>query len=102
MAGPKVVVIGAGSVFFTRQTVCGMLRSEALRDGTLSLVDVKRDVLAKMHRLGQMLIDRAGSPLKLEAATDRCDALPGADFVILAFSDRGVHFRGIDTRTSFK
>jgi len=102
MAGPKVVVIGAGSVFFTRQTVCGMIRSEALRDGTLVLVDIKPDVLDKMFRLGQMIVTESGSPLKLEATGDRCEALRGADFVIFAFSDRGVRFRGIDTQTSLK
>ena len=36
---PKVVVIGAGSLFFGRQAVWQMVNSEHLNGGTLGLVD---------------------------------------------------------------
>ena len=100
MAGPKVAVIGAGSVFFTRQVICGMIKSETLRDGTLYLVDVQQDVLDRMVRLGEMLTAEADSPLQIRGTLERREALPGADFVVLAFSDRGVHFRGVDCQAS--
>jgi alpha-galactosidase/6-phospho-beta-glucosidase family protein len=39
MKGPKIVLIGAGSVFFARQTIKSMVTKDALKEGTLTLVD---------------------------------------------------------------
>jgi alpha-galactosidase/6-phospho-beta-glucosidase family protein len=45
MKGPKVVLIGAGSVFFGRQTIWNMVSKQALCGGTLALVDVDEPLL---------------------------------------------------------
>jgi len=47
MTGPKVVLIGAGSAFFGRQTIWSMVSKDALCRGTLALVDVNRDLLGR-------------------------------------------------------
>ena len=77
MQHPKVVVIGAGSLFFGRQAIWQMVHSEHLRGGTLALVDTDEQRLDKMARLAEMAISHAGAPLALEAATDRRRGLPG-------------------------
>ena len=102
MSGPKVVVVGAGSMFFGRQALWQMLSSDVLKTGTLAYVDTDEDRLNKMLALGRVLVEHLDSSLTLEGSTDRRDVLPGADFVVLSFADRGVRFRGIDCEISVK
>ncbi|MEM6551000.1 MAG: glycoside hydrolase family 4 [Planctomycetota bacterium] len=100
--GPKVVIVGAGSLFFGRKAIWQMVHSEHLRTGTLALVDTDADRLEKMRRLAEMVIAHNGVPLKLEASTDQREVLAGADFVVLSFADRNAHFRRIDCAVSEK
>ncbi|MEM8783402.1 MAG: glycoside hydrolase family 4 [Planctomycetota bacterium] len=102
MPKPKVVIVGAGSLFFGRKAVWQMIHSPHLREGTLALVDTDADRLGKMKRLAEMAIEHNGVPLKLEASTQRRDVLKDADFVVLSFADRNAHFRGVDCETSVK
>lgn len=96
MAGPKVVVVGAGSYFFGRPVIWNMTHSEVLRPGTLALVDVRPDVLKTMMNLARRTVAATGAPTRLEGSTELRDVLKGADFVVLTFSDRNAHFRGVD------
>jgi alpha-galactosidase len=99
---PKVVVIGAGSLFFGRQSIWQMVHSPHLNTGTLALVDTDAEHLDKMSRLAAKVIAANGVPLSLEASTDRRDVLGGADFVVLSFADQGVKYRGLDCQISEK
>ncbi len=99
---PKVVVIGAGSLFFGRQAIWQMVHSEHLRGGTLALVDTDEQRLAKMADLARKVAAHAGVALKIQASTDRTEVLAGADFVVLSFADRTVEFRGIDCQVALK
>ena len=99
---PKVVVIGAGSLFFGRQAIWQMVHSPHLNQGTLGLVDTDGERLEKLAKLAEMVIEANGVPLALEASTERKDVLPGSDFVVLSFADRTVKFRGIDCEVSEK
>jgi len=96
--GPKLVVIGAGSIFFTRAVAVGMCTDPHYRGGTLSLVDIDPEMLDLMHRLCQRIVEETRADLRLEATTDRRVALREADFVVLSFSVRGVDLRELDTR----
>jgi len=96
MSHPKVVIIGAGSLFFGRQALFSMIDSPSLSQGTLTYVDTNPDRLAAMMTLGKRAIAHAKSQLKLEGATDRTEVLKGADFVVLSFANDGVGHRGID------
>jgi len=100
--GPKVVLIGAGSVFFGRQTIWSMVSKPALSSGTLALVDTDRKILGTLEKIARRAIKAKDVPLKLEVTTDRRKVLKGADFVILAFAVEGVTLRGLDARTSQK
>ena len=99
---PKVVVIGAGSLFFGRQAIWQMAHSPHLNGGTLALVDKDPERLEKMGTLAEMVIAEAGVALRLETASDWRAVLPGADFVVLSFAADTVRYRGIDCAISEK
>lgn len=100
MKGPKVVLIGAGSAFFGRKTIWSMVCKEALCTGTLALVDEVPEKLDRMVRIAERAREARGVPLRIEASTDRCQVLKGADFVILAFAKNHVEMRGVDSAIS--
>lgn len=99
---PKVVVIGAGSLFFGRQAIWQMVKSENLNSGTLALVDTDELVLDKMVKLARMVVVSEGVALTVEGSVNRRDVLKDADFVVLSFAEKSVLYRGIDCRISEK
>ncbi|NMB96508.1 MAG: glycoside hydrolase family 4, partial [Clostridiaceae bacterium] len=99
---PKVVIIGAGSLFFGRQAIWQMVTSPYLNQGTLALVDIDEEKLNKMVSLAKLVKEHAGVKLKIEGSTDRKDVLEGADFVVLSFAKDTVKYRGIDCAVSEK
>ncbi|KYG27706.1 glycoside hydrolase family 4 [Alkalihalobacillus trypoxylicola] len=99
---PKVVVLGAGSLFFGRQAIWQMVHSEHLNNGTLTLVDTNKDKLEKLVKLAQMVVDYSGVNLTIEGSTNRREVLSGADFVVLSFAENTVKYRGIDCEVSEK
>lgn len=99
---PKVVVIGAGSLFFGRQAVWQMVYSEHLNGGTLAFVDKDPVHLEKMAALARKVVGHAGVKLTVEASTDRREVLKEADFVVLSFADHSVKYRGIDCDIALK
>ncbi len=99
---PKVVVVGAGSLFFGRQAIWQMVHSPHLRTGTLSLVETDPQRLDKLGRLAHMVATHNDAPLRIEAVSDWREALPGADFVVLSFANDTVKYRGIDCIISEK
>jgi alpha-galactosidase len=100
MKSPKIVLIGAGSLFFGAKTIWSMAMKEALREGTLALVDVDVQKLRWMKQIADRVVADRGVPLKVIATTDRLKVLKGADFVIMAFARNGVRLRGLDSRIS--
>lgn len=99
---PKVVVIGAGSLFFGRQAIWQIVHSPYLNTGTLALVDNEPSRIERMAKLAEMVIAETGVSLKLEAATDWKAVLSGADFVVLSFANNTVYYRGLDCNLSEK
>ncbi len=99
---PKVVVVGAGSLFFGRQAIWQMVHSPHLQTGTLALVDTDEDRLAKLVTLATQVAAVNGVELVVEGTTDWRDALPDADFVVLSFARDTVRYRGIDCAISAK
>ncbi|MEX2607116.1 MAG: glycoside hydrolase family 4 [Kiritimatiellia bacterium] len=102
MSSPKIVLIGAGSLFFGRKAIWQMVHSPHLREGTLALVDTDAERLDKMKRLAEKVVAHNGVSLKIEASTDRREVLAGADFVVLSFAHRNAHYRGVDCELSAK
>ncbi|MCJ8328657.1 MAG: glycoside hydrolase family 4 [Lentisphaeria bacterium] len=102
MRGPKVVLIGAASAFFGRQTIYSMVTKAALNNGTLVLVDPDKTKLGWLKKIAERAISATGVKLKLECYTDYRKGLKKADFVLLAFAVEGVKLRGLDAEVSTK
>lgn len=99
---PTIVVIGAGSLFFGQKAIWSMQHLEGLKGGRLVLVDTDPDNLERMVRLAELAATTSGSGTEVIGTADYREALPGADFVVLSFSDRNAHFRKIDCEISAK
>lgn len=102
LTNPKVVVLGAGSLFFGRQAIWQMVTSPYLNNGTLALVDTNEQRLEKLVKLARLVVEEQGVGLKIEGSTAHKDVLPGADFVVLSFANDTVKYRGIDCAVSEK
>jgi len=99
---PKVVLIGAGSLFFGRQCIWQMTHSPVLNGGTLALVDTDTKRVEKMAALAKAVVADSKVDLKVEFSADRKDVLEDADFVVLSFARDSVKYRGIDCEISAK
>ena len=102
MAGPKITVIGAGSYFFGKAVIHKMATSPVMAGGTLALVDTDVATLNTMARLARRIFRETRCGVKVVASTDRRKVMRDSDFVVLTFSYRNAHFRGIDTRVAAK
>jgi alpha-galactosidase len=99
---PKIVIVGAGSMYFGRQAIKAVLTSPVLRGGTLALVDTHAPTLDRMLRLAQMARENAKAPTEVVGSTDRREVLASADFVVLTFANDGIRWRGVDTEIAAK
>jgi len=86
----KIVLIGAGSASFGRGTIADIMACEDLKghDCTIVLVDIDEGALDKMASLAELIRDYYQSPVKIEKTTDRTEALPGADYVIISVTQK--------------
>lgn len=100
--GPKIVIIGAGSLFFSRPSIIGFSRSKVFSEGEICLVDIDEKKLRIVEKFAHRVVKMLGANLTIKATTDRKRILPDANFVILTFADRGIYFRGLDCRLANK
>jgi alpha-galactosidase len=85
----KIVLIGAGSVSFGPGTLCDLFAArDRLGGSVIALVDVNPDALETMAAVAQRLNAAAGNPFTIQATADRREALPDAEFVIIAVAVR--------------
>ncbi len=96
----KIVVIGAGSLYFGSAAVWALNHLAGLKGATLSLVDTDAQNLQRMQALAEIVAKDTQSDTRVEASTDYREALRGADFVILSFSRNNAHYRRIDCNIS--
>jgi alpha-galactosidase len=86
----KIAFIGAGSFGFTRKLVNDCLTFPLLRDATISLMDIDPERLDYIKRAVDRIVAEGQYPAKVEATTDRAQALAGADVVICTILAGGV------------
>lgn len=79
----KIAFIGAGSLGFTRNLVRDILTFPLLENATLSLMDIDTERLDFIHKSINKIVAMGNYPAKVEATTDRAEALKGADVVIV-------------------
>jgi alpha-galactosidase/6-phospho-beta-glucosidase family protein len=100
MNNPKIVIIGAGSLFFGRQAIWAAANLPGFRKCELCFVDTDPIHLEKIIALGKLVAEPTGA--KITGTDDFRAALPGADFVVLSFSYRNTHYRRIECEIGAK
>jgi alpha-galactosidase len=93
---PKITFIGAGSVVFTKNLCNDVLLTPALQDCTISLMDIDPGRLTQARDLVQTMIERRGVPARVEATTDRRQAIRDADYMITTFQMGGLDAYTLD------
>ncbi len=79
---PRIVLVGAGSVEFTRNLLGDILTSPALRGAEIVLHDIDPDRLKTGERMANWTAAALGAEPRITAHLDRRTALQGADFVV--------------------
>ncbi|MEA3345002.1 MAG: alpha-glucosidase/alpha-galactosidase [Chloroflexota bacterium] len=79
---PKITMIGAGSVVFTRTLLNDILSFPELQDATISLMDINSRRLEAAEMMANRTSEELGAHAKVEASLDRREALEGSDYVI--------------------
>ena len=87
---PKITFIGAGSLAFTHNLCNDILLAPALQDGTIMLMDIDPRRLEQSRQIVQAIADKRKLPARIEAATDRAQAIRGADYVVTTFQQGGL------------
>src|SRR5699024_1952041 len=87
---PKITLIGAGGFVFPFRLIGDILSFPALRDATLTLMDIDPDKLGPVAEATRELVAHHGFAATVEETTDRRAALDGADIVIITFQVGGV------------
>src|SRR5262245_36750118 len=79
---PRIVLVGAGSVEFTRNLLGDILTSPALRDSQIALHDIDPDRLKTAERMAHWTAGALGAEPRISAHLDRREAFQDADFVV--------------------
>ncbi|MHB0939830.1 MAG: alpha-galactosidase [Armatimonadota bacterium] len=78
----KITFIGAGSLGFTRGLVKDVLTFPLMEDATIMLMDIDPERLEFSRLATEKIIKQGNYAAKVEATTDRKQALEGADAVL--------------------
>lgn len=89
MSRRKIVLIGAGSASFTAGLVADLLLSEIADEWVVGLVDINEPALEVARGLVERMVARKEAQVTVEASTDRCELLPGADVVVTTIAVGG-------------
>ncbi|RIK38733.1 MAG: alpha-glucosidase/alpha-galactosidase [Chloroflexi bacterium] len=93
---PKITFIGAGSMVFTRRLCSDIFMTPALEESTISLMDIDPVRLRQAQEIVQSIIDHRGIKARIEATTDRRQAVTDADYVITTFQAGGLDAYKLD------
>ncbi len=78
----KMVIIGAGSAMFTQALVMDLINKPGKYSWSLALVDIDVPVLESVTKLVKKMATAKNADIEISSSADRCDVLPGADYVI--------------------
>ncbi len=93
---PRIVLVGAGSVEFTRNLLGDFLSYPELRDVEIVLHDIDGDRLATAERMARWTADALGAAPVIRGSLDRREALAGADFVVNTIQVGGARATQLD------
>jgi alpha-galactosidase len=81
---PSIVLIGAGSTSFGLSTMHDLYGDPVFAGATIWLVDLDSRPLERMRDLAAALEAASARGISVRTTTDRCEALPGADAVVVS------------------
>src|SRR6185369_16268884 len=87
----KIAVIGAGSYTFGHSMLRQVILDHKL-DAELALMDLDKEIVELMARVGQRMASQTGAKTKVTPHTSRETALSGADYVVCCASPQ-IHKR---------
>ena len=93
---PRIVLVGAGSVEFTRNLLGDFLSYPELRDAEIVLHDIDGDRLATAQRMAHWTVGALGATPRISGSLDRLEALAGADFVVNTIQVGGARATQVD------
>lgn len=93
---PRIVLVGAGSVEFTRNLLGDILSSAALRSSDIVLHDIDPERLSTAERMARWTATTLGASPTISAHLDRREALAGADFVVNTIQVGGARATQVD------
>jgi alpha-galactosidase len=93
---PRIVLVGAGSVEFTRNLLGDILTSPALRTSQIALHDIDPQRLATAERMARWTAAALSADPTISAHLDRREALHGADFVVNTIQVGGARATQLD------
>lgn len=102
MRVPKIVLIGVGSHSFGLMTVRDLMQCLELRGSHLALVDIDEGKLDLMTRLVRRLNQTWEAGFEISSTTDRCEALPGANIVVVSIERRRYEMWRLDIEIPLK
>lgn len=92
----RIVLVGAGSVEFTRDLLGDFLAFPALSDATIVLHDIDPERLRTAEHMAAWTAGALGTHPRIEAHLDRREALRGADFVVDTIQVGGARATQVD------
>lgn len=84
----KIVLIGAGSAVFTKGLIADFIQS-GFGSWEIGLCDINPEILESVRRLAEKMVEQKGADIRISASADRCELLPGADFVVTTIAVGG-------------
>ncbi len=92
----KIAMIGAGSIGFTRRLMGDLLAVPEFRDTHFAFMDINERNLAMITQLAERDIVANGLPARVQATTDRREAIADADYVISTIRQGGLRAFALD------
>ncbi|MBD5460447.1 MAG: hypothetical protein HDR26_05825 [Lachnospiraceae bacterium] len=87
----KIVLIGAGSAVFTKGLIADFIQS-GWGEWEIALCDINPVILESITKLARKMVEQKGAKqITVTSSCDRCDLLPGADFVVTTIAVGGRH-----------
>jgi Alpha-galactosidases/6-phospho-beta-glucosidases, family 4 of glycosyl hydrolases len=87
---PKITLIGAGSLVFTRKLCSDILLAPSLQDSEISLMDIDPQRLEESRQIVQKIVEERKLPARITASTNRAESVGKADYVITTFQQGGL------------